>query len=66
MWKIDGQVGGMLWPSWGRVLGPKANIGGQLVTVGGTNYVAEGGKVEGQIVEVGAGMGRPDFCNCAG
>jgi uncharacterized RDD family membrane protein YckC len=36
-------------------VGPKAKIGGQLVSIGGTNHIAEGGKVEREIVQVGTG-----------
>ena len=38
------------------VLGSNAYIAGDFVTVGGTNFVAEGGKVAGQVVDVAAGM----------
>lgn len=55
--EIDGHVGQDVVAVMGNAtLGTNARIAGQLVTVGGTNYIAPGGKVVGEIVEAGTGI----------
>jgi uncharacterized RDD family membrane protein YckC len=59
---IDGQVGDEVVVIMGDVqIGPKASISGDLVTIGGTNQIADGAKVKGQISEFGAGTGPLKF-----
>ena len=55
--EVDGSVGQDVVVVMGNsVLGPHANISGDLVTVGGTNYIAEGGRVGGRITEAASGL----------
>jgi uncharacterized RDD family membrane protein YckC len=59
---IDSHVRGQVVVIMGDAqIGPHAKIDGELVTVGGTNEVATGGEVEGQIFELGAGSGPFKF-----